>query len=93
LTTVPADASYDMAFIDADKPSYLTYVDLLHARLRTGGVIAVDNVLWGARVLDPAVDDENTVAIRKFNDAVAADDRWDTQLLPLGDGLTLLRKR
>jgi caffeoyl-CoA O-methyltransferase len=93
LVAVPPDASYDMAFIDADKPSYLTYVDLLHARLRTGGLIAVDNVLWGARVLDSSVDDENTVAIRAFNDTVASDDRWDTQLLPLGDGLTLLRKR
>ena len=93
LAAMPADASYDLAFIDADKPNYATYVDLLHSRLRTGGLICVDNVLWGGRVLDAAIDDENTVAIRKFNDAVAADDRWDCQLLPLGDGLTLLRKR
>jgi caffeoyl-CoA O-methyltransferase len=93
LAGLPDDASYDMAFIDANKDGYLTYVDLLHARLRTGGLIAVDNVLWGARVLDSAVDDDNTVAIRAFNDAVASDDRWDCQLLPLGDGLTLLRKR
>jgi caffeoyl-CoA O-methyltransferase len=93
LRSLSPDASYDLAFIDADKPSYLTYVDLLHPLLRAGGLIAVDNVLWGARVLDPQVQDENTVAIREFNDAVVADDRWDCQLLPLGDGLTLLRKR
>jgi caffeoyl-CoA O-methyltransferase len=93
LSALPADASYDLAFIDADKPNYATYVDLLHGLMRPGGLICVDNVLWGGRVLDPSVDDENTEAIRKFNDAVAADDRWDCQLLPLGDGLTLLRKR
>ncbi len=93
LAALPADASYDLAFIDADKPSYLQYVDLLHGLLRPGGLIAVDNVLWGARVLDESVDDDNTVAIRRFNDAVVADDRWECQLLPLGDGLTLLRKR
>ncbi|MFL6241294.1 MAG: O-methyltransferase [Actinomycetes bacterium] len=93
LRSLPADAAYDLAFIDADKPNYSTYVDLLHARLRVGGLVAVDNVLWGGRVLDPTVDDENTVAIRKFNDEVTADDRWETQLLAVGDGLTLLRKR
>ena len=93
LAALPEDASYDMAFIDADKPNYQTYVDLLHPRLRPNGVIAVDNVLWGARVLDESVNDENTTAIRAFNDAVVADPRWETQLLPLGDGLTLLRKR
>jgi caffeoyl-CoA O-methyltransferase len=93
LAALPRDASYDIAFIDADKPSYLTYVDLLHPLLRSGGLIAVDNVLWGARVLDAGTDDENTLALRAFNDAVVAEERWDCQLLALGDGLTLLRKR
>jgi caffeoyl-CoA O-methyltransferase len=93
LAALPADASYDLAFIDANKDGYLSYVDLLHPRLRSNGLIAVDNTLWGARVLDEGVTDENTAAIRAFNDAVAADPRWECELLALGDGLTLLRKR
>jgi caffeoyl-CoA O-methyltransferase len=93
LEALPEDASYDFAYIDANKDGYLSYAELLYPRLRTGGLIAVDNVLWGARVLDSSVNDDNTNAIRAFNDAMAADDRWDCQLLPLGDGLTLLRKR
>ena len=93
LAALPADSSYDFAYIDADKGGYQTYVELLHPRLRTGGLIAVDNVLWGGRVADQSVHDEATRAIRAFNDAVVADDRWDCQLLPIGDGLTLLRKR
>src|SRR5205807_1254278 len=78
LAALPADASYDLAFIDANKDGYLAYVDLLHPRMRAGGLVAVDNVLWGASVLDPSVTDDNTVAIREFNDAVAADVRWET---------------
>jgi caffeoyl-CoA O-methyltransferase len=93
LSSLPDDPAYDFAYIDADKPGYRTYVDLLYPRLRNGGVIAVDNVLWGGRVADPAVEDDNTTAIREFNAAVAADPRWETQLLALGDGLTLLSKR
>jgi caffeoyl-CoA O-methyltransferase len=93
LAALPADSSYDFAYIDADKGGYQTYAELLHPRLRTGGLIAVDNVLWGGRVADQSVHDEATRAIRAFNDAVVADDRWDCQLLPIGDGLTLLRKR
>jgi predicted O-methyltransferase YrrM len=93
LAAIPEQPTYDFAYIDADKPGYRTYVELLHPRLRANGLIAVDNVLWGGRVADSSVDDDNTKAIREFNDAMAADDRWDTQLLALGDGLTLLRKR
>jgi caffeoyl-CoA O-methyltransferase len=83
----------DLAFIDADKPNYPVYYELLLERLRPDGVILVDNVLWDGRVLDPAADDENTVAIRQFNDLVAADDRVECVMLPVADGLTLLRKR
>lgn len=93
LAALPADASYDFAYIDADKSGYQTYAELLHPRLRTGGLIAVDNVLWSGRVADASADDVDTKAIQAFNDAVVADDRWDCQLLPIGDGLTLLRKR
>jgi caffeoyl-CoA O-methyltransferase len=93
LAALPADAAYDFAYIDADKSGYQTYAELLHPRLRTGGLIAVDNVLWSGRVADASADDADTKAIQAFNDAVVADDRWTCQLLPIGDGLTLLRKR
>jgi caffeoyl-CoA O-methyltransferase len=93
LAALPADSSYDMAYIDADKGGYLTYAELLLPRLRRGGLVAVDNVLWSGRVADPSANDDDTVAIRKFNDAVVADERWDCLLLGIGDGLTLLRKR
>lgn len=93
LRALPHDETIDLAFVDADKGNYSVYYEELLARLRPNGVILVDNVLWGGNVVkdDPA--DENRVAIRAFNDAVAADDRVDTVMLPLGDGLTLLRKR
>ena len=93
LRALPRDASIDLAFVDADKTAYAAYVDELHPRVRTGGLVLVDNTLWDGKVLDPAVDDADTVAIRALNDALAADDRWDTVLLPVADGLTLLRKR
>ena len=60
--------------------------------MRPNGVILVDNVLWGGNVITDDPNDENRVAIRAFNDMVAADDRVDTVMLPLGDGLTLIRK-
>jgi caffeoyl-CoA O-methyltransferase len=93
LRALPEDASIDFAYIDADKGGYLTYAELLHPRLRRGGLVAVDNVLWSGQVADPEVDDDNTVALRKFNDAMVADERWETLMLAIGDGLTLLRKR
>jgi caffeoyl-CoA O-methyltransferase len=93
LRSLPPDATYDMAFIDADKPNYVSYYDELIPRLRNGGVVLVDNTLWSGRVVDPQADDENTVAIRQFNDHVAADDRVDSCILPVSDGLTLVRKR
>ena len=93
LRALPAAADLDLAFIDADKPSYPDYYDELLPRLRTGGLILVDTVLWSGRVADPAADDPQTVAIRKFNDKVAVDTRVDCVMLPISDGLTLLRKR
>lgn len=86
-------ASYDFAFIDADKPSYLDYYERCLRLLRGGGLIAVDNVLWSGRVADPAVVDADTRALRAFNAAVAKDERVDLCLVPIADGLTLLRKR
>ena len=93
LRALPTDAPIDLAFIDADKPSYTAYYDELVPRIRAGGVVLVDNTLWSGRVTDPAADDESTVAIRAFNDHVTADDRVESCILPVSDGLTLIRKR
>jgi caffeoyl-CoA O-methyltransferase len=93
LRTLPAEPAFDLAFIDADKQNYPNYYEEVLTRLRPNGVILVDNVLWGGRVIDPEADDADTKAIRAFNDRVASDDRVDTVMLPLGDGLTLARKR
>ena len=93
LQALPKDALIDLAFIDADKQNYAAYYEELIVRMRTNGVILVDNVLWSGTVADPSVTDADTNAIRAFNDMVAADTRVDASMIPLGDGLTLLRKR
>jgi caffeoyl-CoA O-methyltransferase len=93
LRALPADESYDLAFIDADKGNYRTYYEEMLTRLRPGGAILVDNVLWGGRVLDPDANEDDTKAIKAFNDVVASDDRVDVVMLPLADGLTIARKR
>ncbi len=85
--------SVDLAFIDADKPGYPDYYEALLARLRPGGVILIDNVLWHGAVVDPEDQGEQTQAIRSFNDLVAADERVDRVMLPIADGLTIARKR
>jgi len=92
LTSLPPDPVIDMSFIDADKGGYLTYYEELLPRTRPGGLICVDNTLWSGRVVDPEQRDDNVEAIRAFNDRVAADDRVDCVLLPVADGLTLIRK-
>lgn len=83
----------DMAFVDADKPGYVTYHDLLVPRLRPGGVLAVDNTLWSGRVVDDDPGDEARTAIRAYNAHAAADDRVLTVLLTVGDGVTLNVRR
>jgi caffeoyl-CoA O-methyltransferase len=85
---------YDFAFIDADKASYDDYVERCLRLLRTGGLIAIDNVLWSGRVLErvDAAVDADTAALQQLNAKLAADDRVDLALLPIGDGLTLARK-
>ena len=93
LRALPADPPIDLAFIDADKPGYATYYEEIVPRLRPGGLVLLDNVLWSGRVADPAADDENTLAIRAVNDTVAADDRVEVVMLPIADGLTIARKR
>ncbi len=87
------EESFDFAFIDADKISYEAYYERALRLLRTGGVVAVDNTLWSGRVADPGVRDESTEAIRAFNEKLHADTRVTLSLVPIGDGLTLARKR
>lgn len=85
--------TYDLAFIDADKTNYLEYYERVLRLLHPGGLIVVDNTLWSGRVADPAVVDADTVALRRFNEALHRDERVDLSLVPIGDGLTLARKR
>ena len=83
----------DLCFLDADKAGYATYWDLLVPKVRPGGLLLVDNVLWSGRVLDPADEDPDTLALRAFNDKAATDDRVDVVLLPIADGLTFAVRR
>lgn len=87
------DPLIDLAFIDADKTGYPIYLDLVLERMRPGGLVLVDNTLYFGTVLDPEPTDESVLAIQRFNDAVALDDRVDAVLLNVGDGLSCLRKR
>ena len=85
--------SFDFAFIDADKANYDAYYERCLTLLRRGGVVGIDNVLWGGRVVDERAQDDDTRAIRALNLKVHADERVDIAMLPIGDGLTLAVKR
>ena len=85
--------TYDLIFIDADKANYQAYYERGLALLRSGGLILVDNTLWSGLVTDKTNQDRGTQAIRAFNDALEQDNRVDVSLVPIGDGLTLARKR
>lgn len=85
--------SFDFAFLDADKSSYEVYYEQCLRLVRPGGLIAIDNVLWSGRVLDPNDQDEDTVALRAFNEKVFLDSRVEIATLALADGLTLARVR
>jgi len=85
--------SFDLAFVDADKAQYAAYYEAALELLRPGGLIVLDNTLFFGRVVDPAAQDADTVAIRELNQALLEDDRVDLSLLPLFDGITLARKR
>ena len=87
------EGGFDFAFIDADKGNYLAYYERCLTLLRAGGLIVVDNTLWSGDVADPGNQKDDTVAIRAFNDALHRDERVDMALLPVGDGVTLARKR
>ena len=87
------DETWDLVFIDADKRQYPDYYRLTLPRLRPGGFILADNTLWDGHVLEPDPRSAQTIGIQAFNDMVAADPRVDRVVLPLRDGITLIRKR
>ena len=85
--------SFDFAFIDADKPNYDNYYEAALRLLRPGGVIGIDNTLWSGKVADPSNTEEGTVVMRQLTAKIHDDSRVDSCLVPIGDGLTLVRKR
>jgi caffeoyl-CoA O-methyltransferase len=93
LRALPASTSFDLGFIDADKPNYRTYYEEILKRLRPSGLILIDNVLWSGKVIDPTDNSENTRAIRELNRFIAGDDRVEVVMLPIADGVTIARKK
>ena len=92
--TVQADKMYDIVYIDANKREYCEYYDLVFDMIRPGGLILADNVLWDGKVcMDPLPQDKQTVGIARFNDMVSADPRVESVILPLRDGLNVIRKK
>jgi len=91
LAALPTDPYLDFAFVDADKTGYASYVAEIVPRLRPGGLMVLDNMLWSGEVLDPQ--DDNGRAVADLNAALVADDRLDVVLLPVRDGVSLARKR
>jgi predicted O-methyltransferase YrrM len=93
LLAADGAGSFDLAFIDADKTNYRGYIEGALVLVRSGGLIAIDNVLWSGRVIDASDTDEDTQAIRDLNADLATDERVDIAMVPIADGLTLLRVR
>jgi caffeoyl-CoA O-methyltransferase len=93
LEALPTGETLDFAFIDADKTSYPVYYEQVLARLRPGGLVVLDNVVQGGRVLAPEPGDESANALAELNRAIAEDARVDIVMLPIADGITIARKR
>ncbi len=95
LTIIPSLKvdSFDLVFIDADKKNYKLYYDLVIDRVASGGLILADNVLWSGKVLDESKMDKDTLAIKSFNDYVANDNRVEKVILPIRDGVFMIRKK
>ena len=85
--------TFDLVFIDADKKNNATYYNMIIEKVRSGGLILVDNVLWSGKVLDQEISDQKTSFISKFNEIVSADQRVEKLILPVRDGLFLIRKK
>jgi caffeoyl-CoA O-methyltransferase len=93
IRALPRTPEIDLAFVDADKTGYRDYYEELLPRLRPGGVIGFDNVLWNGHVIEPGDTSEDTAALRALNDFLVRDERVDVVMLPVSDGLTLARRR
>jgi caffeoyl-CoA O-methyltransferase len=93
LRALPASHTFDFAFVDADKTNYRTYYEEILKRLRVNGLLLIDNVLWNGQVIDPSDKSEDTVAIRELNDFIAIDTRVDAVMIPVADGITIVRRK
>ena len=93
LKALPASHTFDFAFIDADKTNYAIYYEEILKRMRPGGLILLDNVLWSGGVIDDSRQDADTQALRKINDFIAKDTRVEAVMLAVADGLTIVRKK
>lgn len=95
LDIIPTlDETFDLVFLDADKKEYTDYYNLVFDKLRTGGIILADNTLWSGKVLDePSKDDEQTAGVIAFNEMIAGDNRVEKVIIPLRDGITIIRKK
>jgi caffeoyl-CoA O-methyltransferase len=93
LRALPVSHMFDFAFVDADKSSYRIYYEEILKRLRPNGLLLIDNVLWNGQVIDAKDKSEDTIAIRELNDFVVSDTRIEAVLIPVADGLTIVRKK
>lgn len=94
LPTLPKEELFDLVFIDADKRSYVSDYELLFPLVRKGGIILADNTLWDGHIIDPEYDnDKQTIGLRTFNDHIQQDERVENLILPIRDGLTIIRKK
>jgi predicted O-methyltransferase YrrM len=94
LDLIPAlNETWDLVFIDADKKNYLNYYDLVVDRVRSGGLILADNVLWSGKVIDEKAQDKETVLLRQYNERINRDERVENILLPIRDGIMVARKK
>lgn len=93
LDIIPTlDLKYDLIFMDADKPNYPAYLDLLIDRMNPGGILLTDNVLWSGKVVEPIKEDDfSTIALVEYNKRIAQDNRLETVMLPVRDGLSITR--
>lgn len=88
-----SDKDFDIVFLDADKENYLAYYELVIPMIKPGGILLADNVLWSGKVWDENQQDKDTLILRAFNDRVQADERVENLILPIRDGISVIRKR
>lgn len=93
IISIEGESTYDFALIDADKENYEQYYERLMILIRSGGIIGIDNVLWSGKVADPENQEETTVSIRSLNEKILRDERVTFTMLPVGDGMTVVRKK